>query len=149
MNGIPTGSDYTIGITSNTNSILVQTRRREVYDSVIDRIWKGACVRILFEYYDILKQGKKLNVGGVKFDDDGINLVKHGFLSKETVYTKWQNVSLSSYNGEFIIKDAKNSKIYVSLSYMNTYNVNILDRLIKLSFENGWTGKLSGYLNAR
>jgi hypothetical protein len=149
VNGIPTGSDYTIGITSKSNSILVQTRRLEVYNSVTDKIWKGACVRILFEYYDALKQGKKLSIGGVKFDDDGINLIKHGFLSKESVYTKWQNVSLSSYNGEFIISDAKNKKIYVSLSYLNTYNVNIFHSLIKLSFENGWTGKLSGYLNTK
>lgn len=149
LNGIPTGTDYTIAITSKSNSILVQTRREEVYDSVTDKIWKGACVRILFEYYDALKQGEKLSVGEVKFDDNGINLIKHGFLSKETVYTKWQNVSLSSYNGEFIISDAKNKKIYASLSYMNTYNVNILHNLIKLSFENGWTGKLSGYLNSK
>ena len=147
LNGIPTGSDYTIGIASKSNSIVVDTRRLEVYNSVTDRIWKGACVRILFEYYDALKQGKKLSVGGVTFDDDGIDLIKHGFLNKETAYTKWQNVSRSSYNGEFIISDAKNKKIYVSLSYMNTYNVNILNRLLSLSFENGWTGKLSGYLN--
>ena len=140
---------YIIGITSKSNSILVQTRRLEVYNSVTDKIWKGACVRILFEYYDALKQGKKLSVGGVNFDDDGIYLIKHGFLSKESVYTKWQNISHSSYNGEFIISDAKNKKIYVSLSYLNTYNVNILHSLIKLSFENGWTGKLSGYLNTK
>ena len=149
VNGIPTGTDYTIGITSKSNSILVQTRRLEVYNSVTDKIWKGACVRILFEYYDALKQGKKLSIGGVKFDDDGIYLIKHGFLSKESVYTKWQNISHSSYNGEFIISDAKNKKIYVSLSYLNTYNVNILHSLMKLSFENGWTGKLSGYLNTK
>jgi hypothetical protein len=149
VNGIPTGSDYTIGITSKLNSIVVHTRRLEVYDSVIDRLWKGACVRILFEYYEALKQGKKLTIGGVKFDDDGIYLTKHGFLSKETIYTKWSNVSLSSYNGEFIIRDAKNNKIYVSLPYMHTYNVSILSRLLSLSFENGWNGKLSGYLNAR
>ena len=149
LNGIPTGSDYTIGIASKSNSIVVDTRRLEVYNSVTDRIWKGACVRILFEYYDALKQGKKLSVGGVTFDDGGIDLIKHGFLNKETAYTKWQNVSLSSYNGEFIISDAKNKKIYVSLSYMNTYNVNILNRLLNLSFENGWTGKLSGYLNTK
>jgi hypothetical protein len=148
VNGIPTGTDYTVAIgKADAFEMVIETARAEIYQSFTDCLWKAVCVRLLEQYLLSLKAGKELWIGGkVKVDDNGINLIKHKFFGNETVYVKWGDVTYNSYNGELFITAKDDKKLYVALSYLSVKNVHILEAMIRLSFKN-WRGRLSGILD--
>lgn len=148
VNGIPTGTDYTVAVgRANGSEIVIQTSKAEIYQSFIDRLWKAVCVRLLEQYLLSLKAGKEIWIGGkVKIDDNGIHLIKHKFFDNETVYVKWGDVTYNSYNGDLVITSKDDKKLYVALSYLTVKNVHILEAMIRFSFKN-WRGRLSGILD--
>lgn len=146
VNGIPSGTDYTLALGDACNSGFdILTHRKEVYQSFTDCLWKAVCVRLLTEHLQELKAGKHLSVGRVSFDDNGINLTKHKLFGNENVYTKWGDVSYVSQNGSLIISSQNDKKTYVELPYLSTPNAHILEAMIRLSFKS-WRGHLSGLL---
>jgi hypothetical protein len=149
VNGIPTGTDYSIHVSSPKKHIYISTRKKEVYSTFIDKLWRAACVRILFEYYNQLKNGNKITIGEAVIHDDGIVLLHHKFFKKDPVYKKWTEIQYWTSNGALVVADKDNKKVYIELPYISTSNVHILESMMRLSFKTGWTGKLSGYLDAR
>lgn len=146
VNGIPSGTDYTLALgDANNSGFDILTHRKEVYQSFTDCLWKAVCVRLLGEHLQALKAGKQLLIGRVSFDDNGINLIKHKLFGNETVYKKWGDVSYRSQNGSLIISAQEDKKTYVELPYLSTQNAHILEALIRLSFKS-WRGHLSGLL---
>ena len=98
------------------------------------------------EYLEVLKGGKKLEIGGYKFDDLGIYLkVEKLFGSGESIYTKWDEVSYGSHAGSLNITSTKNNKLKASIDFMTVWDVHILEAMIRISFKS-WKGKLSGLL---
>lgn len=147
VNGIPTGVNYTIAVAgNNTSEFVIETRKEEVYNRFLDCLWKAVCMRILEQYLQGLKEGKTYNIGGVRFDDDGIHLTKHKLFGNETIYEKWGNVTYQSHNGSLFVTSRNDKKTYASISYLNVANVHILETIIRLSFKS-WKGRLSGLLN--
>lgn len=146
VNGIPTGTTYTIAWAGDQLSDLVmETRREEVYQRFTDSLWKAVCFRLIEQYLEALKTGKQLSIGGVGFDDSGIFLTKHKLFGNESIYKKWGDISYYSSNGSLVIIDKGDKKTYVELPFLSVWNAHILNAMIRLSFKN-WKGRLSGLL---
>lgn len=47
VNGIPTGTDYTIAFGDSRSEAVVQLRREEVYTTFLDKLWRTVCVRLM------------------------------------------------------------------------------------------------------
>ena len=143
------GTTYTIAMCDEDGyEIRIETSDFSQYSAFTDRLWKAVCVRILGEYLKALKESKKLEVGGYKFDDLGIYLkVEKLFGSNETVYTKWSDVTYVSHGGSLILSSSKDSKLKARISFLSSWDTHILEAIIRISFKS-WKGKLSGILDS-
>jgi hypothetical protein len=141
------GNTYTIAMCDEDGyEIRIETSEFTQYSAFTDCLWKAVGVRILGEYLEVLKGGKKLEIGGYKFDDLGIYLkVEKLFGSGESIYTKWDEVSYGSHAGSLNITSTKNNKLKASIDFMTVWDVHILEAMIRISFKS-WKGKLSGLL---
>jgi len=146
VNGVPTGTYYTIAVGGeNTSEIVIETKNDETFQRFTDCLWKAVCVRLIEQYLKALKNNQNISIGGVTFDDEGIFLTKHKFFGNELVYTKWGEVNYNSYNGELYINSKDDKKTYSTFSYLSVNNTHILEAIVRLSFKN-WKGRLSGLL---
>ena len=141
------GNTYTIAMCDEDGyEIRIETSEFTQYNAFTDCLWKAVGVRILSEYLEVLKGGKKLEIGGYKFDDFGIYLkVEKLFGSGESIYTKWDDVSYGSHAGSLNITSTKNNKLKASIDFMTAWDAHILEAMIRISFKS-WKGKLSGLL---
>ena len=146
VNGIPTGTDYTIAVGDNRSSAVIETRKNEIYSTFTDKLWRAVCVRLLTEYLESLKSGKSITIGGAVIDDNGVQLTKHKFWEDEPAYRNWGEVTYGSVGGSLVITAQDDKKVYVDFPYLTTPNAHILEAMIRLSFKE-WTGRLSGLLN--
>lgn len=146
VNGIPSGTDYTIAVGGNNiPDLIIETGKDEIYQRLTDSLWKAVCVRLIEQYLKALRDGNKLSIGGVSFDDEGVFLTKHKFLGDEISYRKWGEVTYGSHNGSLVVTAQDDKKTYIELAYLNVANAHILEAIIRLSFKN-WKGRLSGFL---
>lgn len=146
VNGVPTGTYYTIAVGgTNSSEIVIETMKDEIYQRFTDCLWKAVCIRLIEQYLKALKNSQQLSIGGVTFDDNGIFLTKHKFFGNETIYTKWDDVTYHSYGGDLFINSKHDKKTYNTFSYLSVTNTHILEAMIRLSFKS-WKGRLSGFL---
>ena len=93
VNGIPTGTTYTIAFGNRNSEAVVELKKQEIYSTFIDKLWRAVCVRLLTEMLEALKEGRDLHFGDALLHDDGITLVKRKFLgSNEKVRCSWGQV---------------------------------------------------------
>ena len=146
VNGVPTGTDYTIAVGDNRSSAVIETRKGDIFSNFTDKLWRAGCVRLLTETLEALKSGECISFGGAVIDDRGVQLTNHKFLGDEPAYRNWWQVTYGSAGGSLEITAQDDKKVYVSLPYLTTPNAHILEAMIRLSFKK-WTGRLSGLLN--
>jgi len=148
VNGIPTGTTYTISFGDNRSTSTVKTRRGSVYEEVIDRLWKTAGITILTKLLKDFKNGQALTFNNATIWDDGVTLVKPGvwLSSDEKKKFKWSEVQVYSYNGSFLIESIKEKKFETVISYQGVYNVHFLEQLIRMKLKDGNIRKLSDLL---
>ena len=145
VNGIPTGTTYTIAFGNNKSESVIETRNSKLYQRFIDKLWLAVGVRLMTDMANNLKNGKKLQLGDALIDDQGVELTHHKLFKNRKVYYSWKEVSISSGQGYFFISSNTNKKIYSSMSYIETPNTHVLESLIRISFKN-WTGRISSVL---
>ncbi len=80
VNGVPTGTTYTIAFGDKRSEAVVELKKEDIYSKFIDKLWRAVCVRLLGEMLEALKDGRDLYFGDALLHDDGITLVKHKFL---------------------------------------------------------------------
>jgi len=148
INGIPTGTTYTVNAGTNNKSISVDTRSQDVYANFVDSLWKAVGARLLTQYLEGLRDGEKYNFKGALVDDYGIELTLHKlFGANKRVYLKWSDLVIWNGAGTFSIggKD-ENKKATVELSYLDDNNAHILEAAIQAFWKKGGP-RLSGLLN--
>lgn len=146
VNGIPTGTDYTIGFGDNRSEQVVEVRKEATYAGFLDPLWRAVCVRLMFEMIAALEQGKSFSFGDIEVEDDAVTLVRHKFLgSNERVRLSWHEVHVWSADGSFVIGQQSDKKVYGSASYIHAWNTHILEHVIRGGFKKG-VHKLSDYL---
>jgi hypothetical protein len=102
VNGIPTGTTYTIAFGDRRSEVVAELKKQDIYSTFIDKLWRAVCVRLLTEMLEALKDGRDLHFGDALLHDDGVTLVKRKFLgSKEKVRCSWGQVHVWSADGSF------------------------------------------------
>jgi hypothetical protein len=146
VNGIPTGTDYTIGFGDNRSEQVVEVRKEATYAGFLDPLWRAVCVRLMFEMIAALEQGKSFSFGDIEVEDEAVTLVRHKFLgSNERVRLGWHEVHVWSADGSFVIGQQSDKKVYGSASYIHAWNTHILEHVVRGGFKKG-VHKLSDYL---
>lgn len=148
MNGIPTGTTYTISFGDNVLTSTIETRIESVYTEVVDRLWKTAGMNIIAKLLKDFKNGQGLTFSNATIWDDGITLIKTGgwFSSDETKKFGWSEVQIYSSNGSLIIESIKEKSFATEIPYQGVYNVHFLEQLIRMKFKDGNKRKLSDLL---
>jgi hypothetical protein len=138
VNGIPTGTEYTIHFRAAGQSASVTTRKEVIYREFTSRLWKAVGVRLLKEMLEQLQQGKKLSFGAATIDDHGADIPIHKFLSSsERVYGTWSELGILEGPGYFRITSMSNKKAYADLSYLEIDNVHILEAAMQAFWKKG------------
>ena len=147
VNGIPTGTTYTIAFGNRSSEAVVELKKQNIYSTFIDKLWRAVCVRLLTEMLEALKEGRSLHFGDALLHDDGITLVKRKFLgSNEQVRCSWDRVHVWSADGSFCIGAKDDKKINAGISYIHGANTHILEQAIRMGFKKPGMRRLSELL---
>ena len=146
VNGIPTGTDYTIAIGDNHFTQVVGLRREVTYSGFVKALWPAVCVRLMIEMMSALEKGQSFSFGDFVVEDDGVVLVQHKLLeANRKVRLGWHEVHVWSADGKFVIGKKEDKKTYGSASYIDAWNTHLVEHVIRGAFKKG-SNTLSGYL---
>ena len=81
VNGIPTGTTYSIIFGNGSNYASIELKKEAIYCSFIDRLWRAVGVRLLTEYLEGLRDGKKYRFGSAVMSD-----LRHGVGAQKTLW---------------------------------------------------------------
>lgn len=147
VNGVPTGTTYTIAFGDRRSEAVVELKKEDIYSKFIDKLWRAVCIRLLGEMLEALKDGRDLYFGDALLHDDGITLVKHKFLgANEKVRCSWGQVQTWNADGSFYIGSKDDKKTNVGISYIHVANTHILEQLIRMAFKKPGLRRLSELL---
>ena len=135
VNGIPTGTTYTIAIGDNQTETELTLRDGTKYQRFLDPLWQAVCVRLMSDMLVTLRDGKQVTFGDMVFTDLGVTLTKHKFLGSERVTCDWMHIKVWSAGGFFFIGSADDKKVYSSSPYLKTPNVHLIEHLVRLLFK--------------
>src|SRR5450830_149636 len=132
VNGIPTGTDYTIAFGNSRSSSVVSLNRETVYGKFIECLWRAVCVRLLFEMVKSLKDGNTLSFGTLQVRDGSLQLERHKFLgSNDSLWVPLSEIHVWSADGSFYVGAQNDRKVYGNASYIHHWNTHILEHLIR------------------
>lgn len=147
VNGIPSGSTFTIGFGDNRSEAVVETKREEVFSTFVDKLFRAVGVRLLTEMLEALKAGRTLQFGDAEITDDGAILTRRKFLaSNERIRVPWSAIQIWSADGSFWLQAKGEKKTDVGMSYISTPNVHLLEQAIRVAFKKPGVRKLSDLL---
>lgn len=146
VNGIPTGTSYTIGFGDRTSDSVVVCRRGEVYNAFVERLWKAVGLPLLLDVLHGLKGGKEWSIGGTRIRDDSITLYRQKFWTREPVVVPWSAVHMWSDAGMMNIAATNDASVSIALSYINCENAHILDRMLRAALSRQGLSRLSELL---
>jgi hypothetical protein len=103
-------------------------------------------VAILTDMCNVMRSGKGFNFSTATIWDDGVTLTKtKWFGSDEKIKFGWDKITVWSSNGNLVI-GTTDRKLSVELSYMELYNVHVLEQIIRVFFKNSSAKRLSDIL---
>ncbi len=138
VNGIPTGTTYEIHVATRHISTVINLRNETVYSALVDRLWRGVGVRLLFEYAAHLKSGGTLDFPGAVIEDGAITLIRRRtFRANEEVRMTWDKTRIWNGAGCFVIGMDGDKNVYAALSYTGADNIHVLEQLIRAFFKSG------------
>lgn len=147
VNGIPSGTTYTIAFGNRNTEAVVGLKKKDIYNTFTDKLWRAVCVRLLTEMLEALKEGRDLHFGDALLHDDGITLVKRKFLgSNERVRCSWSQIHVWSADGSFCIGAKDDKKVNAGISYIHGANTHILEQAIRMAFKKPGLRRLSELL---
>jgi hypothetical protein len=146
VNGIPSGTDYTIAFGDGRGSSEVNPSKEVIYSRFVNCLWRAVGVRLLYEMANGLKEGRSFTFGGIEIEDGAVKIERHKFLgANETVRLPISQVKIWSSNGHFVVGASNDAKVYSSSSYISDWNTHVLEHMMRTSFEKGSGGSLSAY----
>lgn len=146
VNGIPTGTDYKIGIGTESGSTLIDLKKEATYTKFIDCLWRAVCVRLIIEMMQALKAGKRLSFGSIEVTDTHAYLVRSKLFGVgDTVKLDWNHVHIWSASGKVVMASRDDKKVSGTASYIDHWNAHILEHVVRGAFKKG-VEKLSDYL---
>ncbi len=147
VNGIPTGTTYTIAFGDARSVSRVETKKKEVFIEFTDRLWKAVGTRILTDMLKDLSKGQGLQFNRATIWNDGVTLYKSGwFSSDEKRKFSWGDITIWSQDGNFVIAARSDRGFSVQMPYLEVFNVHFLESAIRIMFKNPNVHTLSGIL---
>lgn len=138
INGIPTGTTYSIVFGNDSNSALIELKNVNIYNNFIDRLWKTVGVRLLSTYLKGLRDGKKYHFGSVVLSDFGVELErKKLFGSGERIFCQWTELVTWGGAGVFCIGKKDDKKLAAALSYQEEDNIHVLETALRIFLKRG------------
>lgn len=147
VNFVPTGTTYTIAFGDSTSEAVVETRRKEVFRTFIEKLHDAVGAPLMVDLLKKVKQGQ-VEFGEIQVRDTGVTLPKRSFLRSESVDCTWSEVQVWSADGSFYIGAIDDRKTRAALSYIHTPNAHILEQTIRAAFRRG-AARLSDLLQVR
>ena len=148
INGIPSGTTYTIAFGNNRDEAVIDTSKELIYSTFIDKLWRAVCSRLLSEMLGALGEGKELRFGSAKIRDDGVTLTKVKFLGADEIRSfNWSEVKIWSAGGEFVLGAVNDKKFSAEMSYIDVPNVHVLELAIRILFKSTSKRRLSELLD--
>ncbi len=147
VNGVPTGTTYTIAFGDRRSEAVVELKKEDIYNTFVEKLWRAVCVRLLGEMLEALKTGRDLYFGDALLHDDGITLLKRKFLgANEQVRCAWAQVQIWNADGSFCIGSKDDKKTNAAISYIHVANTHILEQAIRMGFKKPGLRRLSELL---
>ena len=138
INGIPTGTTYSIVFGNGSNYASIELKKEATYFNFIDRLWKAVGVRLLTEYLEGLRDGKKYCFGSTVMSDHGMELGrKKLFGSNERVFCRWGELVVWNGAGVFCIGKKEDKKLAAAFSYQEEDNIHVLEAAIRMFWKRG------------
>jgi hypothetical protein len=136
VNGVPSGTEYTIGFGNKEWASVVNTSRAEVFEAVTSRLAEMAGLKIVVQMLRSLSRGEALRFGAAVVHDLGVQLpVRHVFSNAAPVFVPWSDITLSSANGYFRMTKKGAENVGVALSYQDEWNVHPLELALRRFFK--------------
>ena len=146
VNGIPTGTTYTLAFGDNRSEAVVELKKESIYSTFVEKLWKAVVIRLLTELFSTLQGGNEVRFGEATIRDDGVTLVKNNFFWAEKVRCSWGQVHVWSADGSFYIGSKDDKKTYVGLSYIHADNTHVLEQAIRMALKKPGMRRLSDIL---
>lgn len=138
VNGIPTGTDYSIGFGDNQTFENVQLRREATFNGFTNALWRGVCMPLMIRTLEEFKSGKSLMFGEIVAEDAEVTLPLHKFFGANVpTRVQWKDCHIWSADGNFVVGLKANKKVYGSASYKDGWNTHILEGIVRASFKTG------------
>ncbi len=138
VNGIPTGTTYSIIFGNGSNYASIELKKEAIYSNFIDRLWRAVGVRLLTEYLEGLRDGKKYRFGSAVMSDHGMELErKKLFGSNERVFCRWDELVIWNGAGVFCIGKKEDKKLAAAFSYQEEDNIHVLEAAIRMFWKRG------------
>ena len=113
VNGIPTGTTYTIAFGDHRSQAACETRQGEIFEQFVPRLFRAVGFRILLKMIAELGEGRKVKVGDAVIDDLGVTVPRHAlFGSSAPVHLKWHESHVWTADGSFDIGSKADKKAY-------------------------------------
>jgi hypothetical protein len=136
VNGIPTGTTYTIAFGDQRTQAICEVRRQEVFDEFVPRLFRAVGVPLLIKMLNTLRSNEKIRVGDAVVDDHGVTVPRHAiFSSRDPVYLRWHEFKVWSADGRFVIASNADKKAYAQMEYLHTDNLHLLEFAIRTHFK--------------
>lgn len=137
-NGIPTGTVYDVHLDDKKKRrpMQIRTRRKSIYNTLVNTIWQQAGIDLLNRLLTGLKAGERYVVGTSTVSDEGI-YIRHKKLFKDTEvhYYPWHQLKLLRQQGSLIIQGDRG--ISEHLPYNENNNTHIIDYAIDIAQQHG------------
>lgn len=138
VNGIPTGTTYTIAFGNANEDAVIETGSQAMYSAFVDRIWPNACTRLLVEMLRRAQDGSVQTIGEATITDEAIHLRRQKvFGRRETIAVPWNALNVRSEDGTAVLSSKVDSRINAQLSYLYTWNAHLLEFAAQLAAKKG------------
>lgn len=144
VNGIPSGTTYTIIVGNDREKAHIETKRRDVYNRFVDCLWRSVGVKLLTDYLIGLSEGKKYNFGSYIMNDFGIEY--NNFINGKKYLYHWKDLLIGNGPGFFVIsgKNGFTARFY----YLNDDNIHVLEAALSIFWKKGGV-RLSSILETK
>ena len=137
VNGIPSGTTYSIFVGGKVGETTIELRKKHIYSEFVDRLWKTVGVRLLTRMLEGLREGKRYRFGRAVITDNGVELERCLlFSANELVFCGWTDLVTDHGAGTFCIAKKDEKKVAVELPYQDMDNVRILEAAMRASRKN-------------
>ncbi len=133
VNGIPSGSTYSIFVGTDQDGVSIELNKEKIYGEFIERLWKAVGTRLLTQILEGLKEGQRYRFSNAVVDDYGVELERHHtFRTNEKVRCLWADLVIGNANGGFYIAKKDERKVAVQLPYQEEDNVHVLEAAMRI-----------------